>query len=994
MTSENEQRERIRIRTQRATRCLFFLVLLCQAFGGRAQKQNFVNLNVENGLAQSQTTVFGQNGNNELLIGTFGGLSVFDGTYFVNYNKSKGLPNNVVTALATDRNNNTWIGTIDGISVFNGKQFRTYYPSSKAGENVTGKIIVDRYNNVWAIVNDKLYRFARDRFVRDQFIDSSLGITLDKSEKAWVARPGRGIFVWNGAEWKKEVDLQHERDLVIGNMTFGAYSGTLYCNTSRGLLSVDKGQLRYPDFLKGLPANGFFNAMYEDRRGIIWLSLSDGGAWVYNNGKWIHYTYENGLTDDNVTNFFEDVEGNIWIGTNGSGIFSYTGSLFTYYDRASGLASPSVMSVAQYKDGSMYLASSNAGLYRLDNNGAVDPVAIPAYASGVNSLQVDSAGRLWIGTQRAGLWYLDGRNTRPFVARNKVMPRGITYLYRYKHTLWIASTNGLYHLEGDSIFYDPIPRAREIYATLMIGADSLLLGTRKGVYIYRTDTRKLLPQPLLDNTTTLCLAEDNRNVYIGTDDRGVVLWNRSTRQLSNIDQKRGLSCDYVYSLLRDKDGSIWVGTGCGIDKISFTDKGQKIRSFGKSDGLLGVENNANASFEDREGYLWFGTTRGLFRFNPYTAATREHAPRVVLQGVKLYSKDIPEHKYADSTLPFSDLPLHPVFPPSQNHLTFSFKGVFLSSPEKVRYRYQLIGADKTFTETNQNTVVYPNLPPGSYVFKVWASDAAGNWHSNVVSYPFIINAPYYTTWYFRLGLAFLLIGIFLAVVYYRNHQKELRRQWEDRLREEEQARVRQKTAEDFHDEIGNKLTRINLLATIAAGKLPQSSPEVKGILGQIQANVTSLYNGSKDIIWSLQPQSDYLEEIILRIRQNAEEMLQDSDIVFDFDQEGLPETPIKLPIDYSRNMIMIFKEAITNSLKHGEATRIALKVSRQGEWLLFELQDNGKGFDPTLTGKGNGLGNMNNRAKRIGGELSCESAPGKGALLRLRLKINPAVYAG
>lgn len=985
MTIRNKQRAGAW--TKRTTRCLFFFSLLLAAFCGKAQKQNFINFNVENGLAQSQATVFSQNANNELLVGTFGGLSVFDGTNFVNYNKSKGLPNNVITALATDHSKQAWLGTINGIASFNGKQFRTYYPSSKAGENVTQKIIVDRYNKVWAIVNGRLYHFAQNRFEPDAAIDTTYSMTLDKSEKAWVARPGQGIYVWNGREWHLEIDLRSDKDLIIGDMTFGAYSGTLYCNTSKGLFVVDKGQLRRPDFLKHFPASGFLNTMYEDRRGTIWLALSDGGVWVCNADKWIHYSYQNGLTDDNVTQFFEDVEGNIWIATNGSGIFSYTGSLFTYYDRTSGLASPSVMSVAQHKDGSMYLASSNAGLYRLDNSGDATPVAIPLYASGINSLLLDSFNRMWIGTQRAGLWYLDGRQTKPFTARNGTVIRGITYLYQDKGTLWISATSGLYHLVHDSVTYDALPLVKEVYATLMIGADSLLLGTRKGAYIYRTDTRKLLPQPLLGNTTTLCMAADNRNVYIGTDDRGVVLWNRSTHQFSNIDQKRGLSCDYVYSLLRDKDGNIWAGTGCGIDKITVSEKEIRIRGFGKADGLLGVENNANASFEDREGYLWFGTTRGLFRFNPYTTAAQQHAPKVVLQSVKLFSKDIPGLKYADSTLPLSDLPLNPVFPPSQNHLTFSFKGIFLSSPEKVRYRYQLIGADKSYTETNQNTVVYPNLPPGSYVFRVWASDAAGNWRSNVVSYPFIINAPYYTTWYFRLGIAFLLIGIFLAVVYYRNHQKELRRRWEDRLREEEQARVRQKTAEDFHDEIGNKLTRINLLATIAESKLQQSAADIKGILGQIQTNVTSLYNGSKDIIWSLQPQSDFLDEIILRIRQNAEELLQDTEIRFDYEQEELPDAHLKLPIDYSRNMIMIFKESITNSLKHGQPTRITLKVSRQADYLVFELQDNGKGFDTAATAKGNGLGNMNNRAKRINGELILESTPGKGTLLRLRLKM-------
>src|SRR5690606_11524413 len=103
----------------------------------------------------------------------------------------------------------------------------------------------------------------------------------------------------------------------------------------------------------------------------------------------------------------------------------------------------------------------------------------------------------------------------------------------------------------------------------------------------------------------------------------------------------------------------------------------------------------------------------------------------------------------------------------------------------------------------QNSVVYPNLPSGNYVLKVWASDADGNFHPNALEYPFTINTPYYQTLYFQLGVGMLLVALILGGVYWQNSRKAARRRWEHKLREEEQARVRQKTAEDFHDEIGN-----------------------------------------------------------------------------------------------------------------------------------------------------------------------------------------------
>lgn len=963
---------------------LLLLIWTCNPL--LAQKYNFINFNVENGLVQSQAKCFTQNANNELLIGTYGGLSVFDGTNFTNYNKSKGLSHNVVYALARDKAQNIWLGTSNGISRFDGKDFRSYYPLGVAGENLVNQLLVDGHNNVWALLsNRKLYRFNGIKFVEEASVDSSFCMTLDRSGKLWVACQDDGIRVFDGKSWHKEIDLGHEPQLIIYQMSFGGYSGTLYCLSTRGILYADRDSLRSPGFVENLPPKGFPDNILEDSRGTIWLSYNDGGAWVFQQDKWSHYVYKNGLTDDNVDQFFEDAEGNIWIATNGSGIYQYNGSLFTYYDRGTGLLTPSVMSIAQRKNDRIYFGSNSSGLYELIN-GVPHKVDLPPIVSRINTLVTDSTDHLWIGTNNVGLWKYNGQQAQVFRPSIEQRVFGITHLHRFGPTIWVSARPGLFRLEGDSLYKEPVSLGY-VYVSHALNRDSLLIGTMKGVYLYRSDIQQLQEEPILANANILCFESDAQYAYFGTDDRGVVAWNIRDGSMRVIGDEQGLSCDYAYSMLNDRKGNIWVGTGCGIDRITMGSNSVQVKSFGKADGLLGVENNANACFEDRQGFLWFGTTRGVFRYNPYVSSSKQNAPKVIIQSVKLYSKEIPPGKYADSTQPFTGHPWNPVFPTNQNHLTFSFKGVYLSNPDKIRYRYQLVGIDKSFTETNQTTVVYPNLPPGEYLFKVWASDADGNWYNNAVTYPFIINTPYYTTWYFRLGMGLLLMGIFLGAVYYRNRQKELRRRWKDKLREEEQALVRKKTAEDFHDEIGNKLTRINLLATIAERKLQQPEADVRPILQQIQNNVSSLYEGSKDIIWSLQPDSDFLDEIVFRIKQNTTDLLQGTDIQFSYSQSADIDIHIKLPVDHSRNLIMIFKEAVNNIVKHAGAKHIYLSLSRPEDQIIFELRDDGRGFDTNQHRNGNGMGNMYNRANRIGANLIINSTTGAGTCLRLHLNI-------
>src|SRR5690606_28825449 len=157
------------------------------------------------------------------------------------------------------------------------------------------------------------------------------------------------------------------------------------------------------------------------------------------------------------------------------------------------------------------------------------------------------------------------------------------------------------------------------------------------------------------------------------------------------------------------------------------------------------------------------------------------------------------------------------------------------------------------------------------------------------------------------------------------------------------------------------------------------------ILEDIQKNVTSLYQGSRDIIWSLQPQSYYLDEVLFHIKENTLEMLEGSDIDFSFHLDRSEGSPVLLEGAYPRDLMMIFKEAVNNIVKHAAATRVEFRVRKLKEVLLVQLKDNGKGMPPETGGNGNGLKNMKNRASRIGGLLEWLPNAPQGTIVQLTL---------
>jgi signal transduction histidine kinase len=327
-------------------------------------------------------------------------------------------------------------------------------------------------------------------------------------------------------------------------------------------------------------------------------------------------------------------------------------------------------------------------------------------------------------------------------------------------------------------------------------------------------------------------------------------------------------------------------------------------------------------------------------------------------------------------------------PYKKNNISFTFQAISLGGGQNTQYRYRLLGLDASaWSEWGPgNSVTYSALPPGKFAFQVECRAGEGKANPRF-EYPFEIITPLRKTTLFRFAvlIACILTGIVLQ--YIVGSRKQRRQRLLDKLRAEEQSKIRLRTAEDFHDEIGNKLTRINVLTNVLKNKI-SLTPESERILNQIEDNTGQLYTGTRDILWSLKPSNDNLYEILHHIRDFGADLFMDTEVNFEFKGASEKWRNFRLPMDMSRNLVMIFKEALNNCLKYSQAHNVSLEVILKNRNVLqMILKDDGKGFDKDSPRTGNGINNMHVRATRLGGRLYVDSRKNKGTIINLTFKL-------
>jgi hypothetical protein len=363
----------------------------------------------------------------------------------------------------------------------------------------------------------------------------------------------------------------------------------------------------------------------------------------------------------------------------------------------------------------------------------------------------------------------------------------------------------------------------------------------------------------------------------------------------------------------------------------------------------------------------FGGIHGFNMFNPDSMNGNPAPPPILLTALRIFDQPVrtgrPLAEMQELNLSYA-----------QDYFSFEFVALDYTASKKNQYAYRLEGFDRDWVKCGTRRFAsYTHLDGGEYVFRVRGTNNDGVWTPEGASIRIVIHPPFWQTWWFRIGLAVLIAGVPFLV--YRSRFR--------RLLAVEQTRTR--IARDLHDELSATLSGINFFARAISNDAENSiTPGSRRFLSLIHESAGALQDSISDIIWSVNPGQDHWDQIVSKFRRHASDILDSKSIsysiVFPTD---VPAGPVAM--ERRRNVWLIYKEIITNTVKHSRCTNVRIslhfRADRQAELVV---EDDGIGFNPEDESAGNGLKNIRSRAGSAGIHAAVRTAPGTGTRWTLR----------
>ena len=954
---------------------------------------------VDEGLPQNSVFSVTQTRDGYLWFGTLNGLVRFDGVRFAVFDESNtpGLNSSRIVFLFEDSQSNLWIGT-DNAGVALARTNGQVISLEVGRGSREGRLVAaceDSKGTVWlGTANGQLCSYRNGRGDVWNVGAGNLGncrtIIAEKSGPVWVGLDLRLFAIDPNAKFGPR-EFPAAQDLPVGKLDL------LLASLRGGYWRLADGRIQkwqtnrlerdwgpYPWTNTVLIASAC-----EDQQGnLVVGTYGDGVYWFDAEGKFTRLADE--LSQRYILSLTMDREGCLWVGTDGGGLNRVKRQVFEVLENSRG---STVQSVCEDARGGIWIGYNSE---RVDHwsGGVLEQFTVhqPAVDLAVRTVFVDRDQRVWAGTHGAGLFQLQDGVFQPAPGSEAVNPE-VSAIYQDRNgRLWLGTQGGLAYWNGQKWETKNGGLSSDIVRALADDRDgNLWIGTERGglnrlqngkVAAYRKSDNEL-PS---DNISSLYV--DSEGVlWIGTG-RGLARWHEGRWTLYTM--RDGLISNNIGYLLEDDRGDFWIGSNAGLMRVpkkALNDFAQGLtnyipcRAYGKADGLptrecsMGSEPGA---FHARNGTLWFPTIKGLASVNPAQLVPNTNPPPVIIESVLVEGREQNTNRLR------AERPQMVVIPPGRERLEIHYTSLNLASPREARFKYRLEGHETAWTEAGDIRVArYSNLPPGDYHFQVMACNEDGVWNETGSLLAVAVLPPFWRTRWFLSATVIFLLGLIIAVVHYVSTQK-LQRQLE-RLRQQEAVeQERSRIARDIHDQLGASLTQVSLLGELVEGD-KDSPGEVAAHARQISQTARDTTRVLDEIVWTVNPANDSLEGLVNYVCKYAQEYLEVAGLRYRLDVPAqLPDTAISPEVRH--NMFLAAKEAVTNVVRHAQATAVRLRLKLEPAAFTLEIEDNGRGLadpDEKAVQSRNGLRNMRKRMEDIGGNFTIGPAPEGGTVVRL-----------
>lgn len=400
------------------------------------------------------------------------------------------------------------------------------------------------------------------------------------------------------------------------------------------------------------------------------------------------------------------------------------------------------------------------------------------------------------------------------------------------------------------------------------------------------------------------------------------------------------------------DQVLWISTHNGLSRLDIASG--TFHNYFEESGFPGNEFNSAASSRFPDGSLLFGGVLGLVAFHPDSIHETNFHHKTIISVAKTFDRrsGLWQTLYLSQEKGIQ-------LPPYPEYVEFHLGSTEYLNPAKIRFRYRLHGLSELWTYTSgESELKFVRLAPGQYVLEVQAIPADGHF-GQPVFLPVFVATPFYESWWFKLLFLAGIIGIAYAAYLYRLRQ----------LLKEQQ--IRRQIADDLHDDIGNKLNLIGILAQKIAKTQPENASPHSDMskLTELSRNaLRSLHT----MIWSVDSKKDRLSSLITRMQDFADGYLHPLGIKFRFEvKEPIPLRNIDL--NARHHIILIYQELLTNMVKYTHPVLIHIRVSLEKDALKLQISNQHQASsDPDFSvhSAKRGLGSIERRLNRIRGQFS------------------------